>query len=202
MNRLIVFILAAILAGCESLPSQAPVETDPAVESRWQAHQQRLAALESWTLHGRMVLVAGDDGWTATIHWDQERQHYNLRFIAPLGQGTYELEGDTDSVTLLTADNRLLHAASPEALLQENLGWQIPVASLKYWVRGIPDPALSPGRLVLDDSGRLSRLQQSGWRISILRYREDRGLALPEKLFLKNRHFQLRLVIQDWQTTI
>lgn len=195
-------MLAVLLAGCESLHFIAPPETDPAVTAYWDVHQQRLSSLDAWTLHGRMVLVAGDDGWTATVHWDQDRQSYKLRFIAPLGQGTYELKGDAESVTLLTADNRLLHAGSPEALLQENLGWQIPLASLKYWIRGLPDPAVSAEDLTLDGTGRLSQLQQHGWRVKILRYQDVKGLDLPGKLFLKNEHFQVRLVIQDWQTAI
>lgn len=202
MNRLIVFILAAFLAGCESLPLITPAERDPAVTAYWDTHRQKLSALDAWTLHGRMVLVAGDDGWTATVHWDQDHKRYNLRFIAPLGQGTYELDGDADSVTLLTADNRLLHAGSPEALLQENLGWQLPLASLKYWIRGLPDPSASPDDLILDGTGRLSQLQQLGWRIEILRYQDVKGLDLPGKLFLENDRFQVRLVIQDWQMSI
>lgn len=201
MKRLGIILLAGFLVGCESLLI-TPAERDPSVAAYWDAHQQRLSALDAWILHGRMVLVAGDDGWTATVHWDQDRQRYNLRFIAPLGQGTYELEGDAESVTLLTADNRLLHAGSPETLLQENLGWQLPLASLKYWIRGLPDPAVSADDLTLDGTGRLSQLQQSGWRVRILRYQDVNGLDLPGKLTLKNEHFQVRLVIQDWQTAI
>ncbi|NIN34367.1 MAG: lipoprotein localization factor LolB, partial [Gammaproteobacteria bacterium] len=57
--------------------------------------------------------------------------------ISPLGRGTYQLNGDSQLVSLLTAENKLYQAETPEILLQNNLGWSVPVDGLKYWVKGI-----------------------------------------------------------------
>jgi len=135
------------------------------------------------------------------LQWDQDNQKYMLRFIAPLGQGTYQLSGDAGKVTLLTADNRVYQASDPEILLQDSLGWNVPLHGLQYWVRGVPEPGVTTDNLVLDDKGRMTELQQSGWRISISRYGEFDGRELPSKLLMQNDRFQLRLVVLGWKTT-
>jgi outer membrane lipoprotein LolB len=55
--------------------------------------------------------------------------------------------------------------------------------------------------VVFNNEGRISDMQQAGWRVSILRYVETGGYHLPGKLFMHNDRFKLRLVIQDWETT-
>ncbi|MGH8120912.1 MAG: lipoprotein insertase outer membrane protein LolB, partial [Gammaproteobacteria bacterium] len=77
----------------------------------------------------------------------------------------------------------------------------VPLHGLKYWVMGVPEPGIETDNLLLDDKGRMTDLQQSGWRISISRYSEFNGKELPSKLFMQNDRFQLRLVVLAWKTT-
>lgn len=162
---------------------------------------QDLYKLQQWSIQGHLAVQTGGEGWSATLHWDQDNQNYMLRFIAPLGQGTYQLSGDSGKVTLLTADNKVYQATDAESLLLDNLGWNVPLHGLKYWVRGVPEPGVATDNLLLDDKGRMTDLQQSGWHISISRYSEFGGKELPSKLFMQNDRFQLRLVVLDWKTT-
>jgi outer membrane lipoprotein LolB len=71
---------------------------------------------------------------------------------------------------------------------------------LKFWIKGIPEPGIAAENLLLDDQGRLTDMQQSGWRISISRYTDFNGTQLPSRLFMHNDRFQLRLVVDDWKT--
>jgi outer membrane lipoprotein LolB len=195
--RLLLLLLAMVLASCAG-----PSATLPAAVrmDSLSVRQGDLAKLSAWTIKGRLAIQTEQEGWTVTLHWVQDKEHYTLRFIAPLGQGTYELNGDVNTVSLLTADNQFLQADNPEKLMLDNLGWNVPLNGLKYWVRGLPEPDTIPDNLEVDDRGRITDLRQSGWNISILRYVSVAGIDLPDKLFMQNDRFKLRLVIQDWKT--
>ncbi|MGZ0843299.1 lipoprotein insertase outer membrane protein LolB, partial [Klebsiella pneumoniae subsp. pneumoniae] len=81
-------------------------------------------------------------------------------------------------------------AESPEALLEEQLGWRLPVSHLLWWVRGLPAPD-SKSRLTLDADSRLARLEQDGWQIEYTRYAEQNGYWLPERLKLHGQSLEV-----------
>ena len=192
-------LLTLLMVGCAGdivKESQEREDQESALASR---HNDALYAIDGWLLMGRIAYQAGGEGWTATLHWTQDQDLYNVRLIAPLGQGAYELRGNDDRVLLMTANNELLSATDPEKLLFDNMGWKVPLTGLRYWVRGVPEPDKEISNLVRDENGRITDMQQSGWRISFLRYTEGKVPELPEKIFMQNDRFQLRLVIQDWK---
>lgn len=193
-----VLILAAVLAGCAEI---SPLLVEQGTnQSVWERRQQILNDFDLWTITGRVAVQSGQEGWSATLHWEQDRDKYAMRFISPLGQGTYQLYGDNRKVSLLTADNKLYQASDPESLLMNNLGWSVPLHGLRYWVRGVPEPGIETENIIIDEQGRMTDLQQSGWRISISRYTELDGTDMPSKLFMTNDRFKLRIVVQDWKT--
>lgn len=198
MRFLSVLILATAVAGCAEI-SPVPVGQE-ADQSAWERHQKIINDLDLWTITGRVAVQTGEEGWSATLYWQQDRENYTMRFIAPLGQGTYQLNGDNRQVSLITADNKHFQASDPEDLLMDNLGWSVPVHGLRYWVRGVPEPGIETENIIIDEQGRMTDLQQSGWRISISRYTEQDGTDLPGKLFMSNDRFKLRIVVQDWKT--
>lgn len=198
MKRFLSLSLVALLAGCAevaTLPSAGEANV-----FAWDLRQQALSKLESWSIRGRVAVQTENEGWSATLHWDQRPASYKMRFIAPLGQGTYQLQGDEKLVSFLTAKNELYLADNPEKLLQNNLGWSVPLHGLKYWIKGVPEPGIENENLLVDDQGRMTDLRQSGWQISISRYTDFNGTQMPSKLFMQNDRIKLRLVIQDWQT--
>jgi len=192
-------LLAIVMAGCAEIPFLQS-EKGKLARDDTDARLNILYGLNTWALKGRIGIQTDKEGVTATLHWAQVGDRYQLRFIAPLSQGTYELRGNQQQVTLLTAKNERFIAKDPEQLLLDNIGWKIPLTGLHYWVRGLPEPGADIDNLVKDDKGRIKDMEQSGWRISILRYTKVNEFELPGKLFLQNDRFKLRLVIQDWQT--
>ena len=98
-----------------------------------------------------------------------------------------------------TSDGQVMSAADAESLLQQQMGWRLPLHNLRYWVRGIPVPATHKmPQLAFDETGRLARLRQAHWEISYPAYRQTNGLELPRKVFLENSEFNVRLVIDNW----
>ena len=83
-------------------------------------------------------------------------------------------------------------------MLEEQLGWQLPVSHLVWWVRGLPAPD-SKSKLTLDGDSRLASLDQDGWQVQYLSYTEQNGYWLPERLKLHGKDLDVTLVVKDWQ---
>lgn len=189
------------LSACTTLPVPSPAEPGTA-EALWQQRQLSLTAIQHWVVSGRLAILTPQTGWHIRVRWQQHADDYLIQLDAPLGQGAAELRGNVAGVTLRTADGEF-SAASAEALLEQRLGWQLPVSGLRYWVRGLPDAEAVTEHQTLDAAGRLTRLQQSGWDIEFRHYTAA-PLALPDKIFLVSRSvnpeaaLDIRLVIEQW----
>ncbi len=98
-----------------------------------------------------------------------------------------------------TANNKILTADDPETLMRENLGWSIPIEGLHYWLLGIPDPRSPIATLGLDNKGRMTDMEQAGWRIQVRGYMHTGDVELPAKLFLYTPRMHVRLAVQRWE---
>lgn len=201
LRTLLMIGLLALLAGCSSLFPRESLDGqgDPAA---WKAHKQTLAGLDAWQITGKVGIrsqIGGrSENGSATLFWLQRQDYYDIRLSGPLGRGAARLTGRPGQVELEAANQGRFQAESAEALLQEHLGWQLPVTHLLWWVRGLPAPD-SRSRLALDASSRLAQLEQDGWRVEYLRYAEHDGYWLPERLKLHGPDIDITLVVKDWQ---
>src|SRR5690606_34389191 len=101
-------------------------------------------------------------------------------------------------VTLDIAGQPTLTAESAEDLLEQQIGWRLPVEHLLWWVKGLPAPD-SPSRLQLNPDSQLARLTQAGWTVEYSRYQQVGGLILPQRLQLSGHDVLLTLVITRWE---
>jgi outer membrane lipoprotein LolB len=108
------------------------------------------------------------------------------------------MHGSNHNVVLRTSEDEVFTSNDPEALIQEHLGWRVPVAGLRFWAVGLYDPA-TPRVMQLDERGRISQLQQGGWDVDFRRYTLVNELELPDKIFLSNHELDVRLVIDRWE---
>src|SRR5512143_3466356 len=114
MKHLIVLLLLASLAGCAVTPPRTPAASP---EQAWQERQQQLQPLKLWQLTGRLAIQSGDDGFSATLIWRQENEKYRMQLVAPLGQGSLQLEGDDQKVELRTSDGKSAVSSDPDTLI-------------------------------------------------------------------------------------
>jgi outer membrane lipoprotein LolB len=193
----LVFSLITLLAGCAGLTSRESVEGqgDP---QQWQAHKAKVAALDGWQISGKVGIRAPKDSGSGTLFWLQRQDYYDIRLSGPLGRGAARLTGREGDVLLEVANQGRYQAESPEALLEEQLGWRLPVSHLFWWVRGLPAPD-SRSRVTLDSDSQLARLEQDGWQLQYLTYTEQDGYRLPERIKLHGTDLDITLVIKDWQ---
>lgn len=196
--RAILLIFAACaLAGCARIPAGTGL-----APPSWEARQDDLLRLRSWTLKARIAVRYDDEAATASLFWTQREDEYQLRAAAPLGGGAYLLEGRAGAALLRGPGQELERAGDAETLLLRRLGWRLPVSHLTYWVRGLPSPALPVTALALDGENRLGALEQGGWALQYQDYVSVEGRQLPRRLTLRNisrsRH-SASLSIRRWE---
>lgn len=182
-----------LLAGCAT-PRQG-VEL-PEFES-WEQRNAVLGGLRDWEFIGRIAVKAGDEGFNGKFNWAQQDDAFKATVAGPLGIGTVRIEGEDRTVTLTDKDGEKTVLQDVESELRYRYGWTIPVASLRYWTLGIPDPSMAAAT-EFDADGRVSRLEQSDWVVEISRYREGGGQQMPRILSATNANTRVRLVIDRW----
>lgn len=197
MRNLLLPALVLLLAGCAGLGPQESIE-GPGNKEDWATHKARLSEIDGWQISGKIGIRAPQDSGSGTLFWLQRQDYFDIRLSGPLGRGATRLTGRPDAVALEVAGQGRFEAESPEALVENQLGWQLPVSNLLWWVRGLPAPD-SRSRIALDANGRLANLQQDGWDIQYLGYSEEDGYALPSRIKLAGRDLQITLVVKDWQ---
>ncbi len=197
VHHLLVFSLIALLAGCAGLTSKEALGGEGDAQS-WQAHKQRISSLDAWQINGKVGIRAPKDSGSGTLFWLQRQDYYDIRLSGPLGRGAARLTGRPGEILLEVANQGRYQAASPEQLLQDQLGLNLPVSHLLWWIRGLPSPD-SKSRLNLDGQSHLAQLSQDGWYVEYLSYAEQNGFWLPERIKLSGFDLQVTLVIKDWQ---
>ncbi|HAJ93042.1 MAG TPA: outer membrane lipoprotein LolB [Gammaproteobacteria bacterium] len=182
------------LAGLLTVLLMAGCATTPAPRS-----SQSAAAITAWQLNGRVSLTRGEEGWHAGLYWQEQIDTFYLKISGPLGQGGFQLNGDARGVVLVDADGQTFTAPDADALLVQVTGWQLPVRGLRYWIRGLPEPATGKAQLTRDEAGQLLRLEQSGWIVKYQRYQYVGDVLLPDKLQLLHDDISVRIVVDQWE---
>ncbi|WP_251978327.1 lipoprotein insertase outer membrane protein LolB [Salinicola avicenniae] len=186
-------LLSAWLAGCAS---QAPTPDMPRQPDDWQNQQPALEALTHWNLAGKVGLRTPEDSTSANLDWQQAPTHYRMLISGPFGAGRSVLEGRDRRVTLTTGDGTF-EAASPEALMMQQLGWSLPISALDYWIKGLPAPG-APHQVTADEFGFPDTLRQAGWDIDYRAWTYAGGLWLPSRLVMTYDDIRATLVVNRW----
>ncbi|NBA94941.1 lipoprotein insertase outer membrane protein LolB [Pseudomonas sp. R5(2019)] len=197
LRYVITFSLIALLAGCAGLGPREALEGHGNPQ-QWRAHKAHLTQLDGWQISGKVGIRAPKDSGSGTLFWLQRQDYYDIRLSGPLGRGAARLTGRPGQVVLEVANQGRYEAPTPEALLEEQLGWNLPVSHLVWWVRGLPAPG-SKSKLTLDGESRLAHLEQDDWSVEYLSYTEQNGYWLPERIKLHGRDLDVTLVVKDWQ---
>jgi outer membrane lipoprotein LolB len=196
-RHLMLFSLITLLAGCAGLTSREALEGQGDAQS-WQAHKQRISLVDAWQINGKVGIRAPQDSGSGTLFWLQRQDYFDIRLSGPLGRGAARLTGRPGDIQLEVANQGRYQAESAEQLLREQLGLNLPVSHLFWWIRGLPSPD-SKSRLNLDSQSHLAQLHQDGWHVEFLSYAEQNGFWLPERIKLSGFDLQVTLVIKDWQ---
>lgn len=157
-------------------------------------------APESFDLSGRVLVSYEGRAFSSNLRWQHLPERDEIWLLTPLGQALGHIASDADGATFTGADRKQYRGAGVEGLTRQALGWELPLTRLQYWVRGEVAPDTTPQGVERDDAGRLTRLAQNEWQISIAHYPPDENGGLPRRLELRRGADQtIRLVIDAWR---
>ena len=192
MGRMLrLVLLGTFLSNCAIAP--------PASEnSDWSRQRDQLQKLNSWELRGRVNVRYDNESHTPRIIWLQQNVDYNIRLWGTFNAGATEIVGRPGFVTMEN-DGQMLSANSPEDLILEQLGYELPVSQLNYWIKGLPAPD-SEAQLAFNELNQLTTIQQADWTINLSDMRQYGALSLPRRVELTRPRnaIRLRFIGLDW----
>ncbi len=198
-NFLLLSILLISLTACTTItPRPSAQFVTSQTSSVWQSQQNQISLISNWTIHGRIAVQMAQRGGSVSVFWKQQGQSYLMELFGPLGAGAVYLNGAPGHIVLTNSKGEKLQAATPEKLLQQELGWNLPVTNLHYWIRGIPAPGFTLTRS-FNNQGQLSQLQQDGWQINYLTYLTANNISLPQNIILIGQGLVIKIIIDNWQ---
>ncbi|MFT4887280.1 MAG: outer membrane lipoprotein LolB [Pseudohongiellaceae bacterium] len=186
-------LLLSLLSACSSLAPPAERSSD------WVRQRSALQELDSWQLRGRVNVRYNDESDTPSIQWMQQNAEYHIRLWGTFNVGTTVIVGRPSYVTLEQGGD-VITASSPEDLILQQLGYELPVSYLEYWIKGIPAPG-SRSNLRFNALNQLIALTQDGWTVSYFDPRQYGNLSLPRRVDVTRNQddIRLRFFRLNWQ---
>jgi outer membrane lipoprotein LolB len=188
----VLLLLTLLLGACGSIAPPA------GSNDNWNRHSRQLQALDHWQLRGRVNVRYYDENHTPRIQWQQMDEQYHIRLWGTFNAGNTEIEGRPGRV-VMEQDGEVLSAESPEDLILQQLGYELPVSYLEYWIKGLPAPQ-GEADLQFDELNQLLAINQQGWTVQYSDMRQYGEVALPRRVevFRLNDEVRLRFVGLDW----
>lgn len=184
-----------VLAGCRTAPPLPAPGAPP-----WETRRPELQSREHFELKGRVAVAAAGAGFNARLRWAQDGNRARLALEGPLGAGAVHIDAAGSDLDIVTASGARLTNDAAHAELDARLGFDPPLASLRYWILGVPDPALPAAETLDPVRQHLTRLEQDGWRIDYGGYVAVGSEWLPARLTLERADVRVKLLVDDWHS--
>lgn len=182
-------VLLLVLAGCAGWKKPVPVAIGT---------QEDRLALSHWRMEGRIAVRTSQDAFQANLQWEHERKQDRVQVSGPFSQGAYSIVLQDDLIFIRDSSGNSRSSRNIPELLQQELGFAVPLSSLRYWVLGIPEPSESPRYVLYDEAGVLRRLRQHDWMLDFQSFVQVRDFLLPQKVAAQGRDIRLKLFVDDW----
>jgi outer membrane lipoprotein LolB len=157
------------LAGCASVKPQGPSTSNAATAVTTQT---------SRAYHGRFAIQYNDQNGQqrnayGNFSWQETGDTVTLQLRNPLGQTLAIVTSSPASATLELPNRQPLTADNVSTLMQNALGFALPVEGLRYWLQPSPAPT-SRAKTEKDPEqpSRFKEITQDGWTIDYLAYAE------------------------------
>jgi outer membrane lipoprotein LolB len=171
------FAAAAVvaLAGCASVKPQGPSTSNAATAVTAQtsrAYQGRFAVQYN-DRYGQQRNAYGN------FSWQETGDTVTLQLRNPLGQTMAIVTSSPASATLELPNRQPLTADNVSTLMQNALGFALPVEGLRYWLQPSPAPtSLARTEKDPEQPARLKQITQDGWTIDYLAYADAPAIGV------------------------
>ena len=191
VSKFFLIALGIILSKCSTT-------TIDLSDHNWQVQRALLEKTSDWQFRGRVSVRYQNESYTPRIQWQQQGDNYRIRLWGTFNAGNTLIIGEPKLVTM-ERDGDSITANTPEELVLDNLGYELPISYLEFWVRSLPAPG-SDAELDFSDQNHLATIKQDGWEIAYLDMRQFDGVTLPRSVEITRalNDIRLRFVGLSW----
>ncbi len=187
-----------LLAACASVAPSRGFDAGETAASRH--YTGRFSA--NYVRYGR------DEGVQGSFRWEEQGRNVRLDLLSPLGQTLAVVTATPSGATLDLPNKPPRNAPEVDSLLEEALGFALPVAGMRDWLHGHP-AAGRPANATRDAQGRLATLAQDGWSVRYVAWQDppfgtQNTAARPRRIDLEREGgatpLSVKLVIDPEET--
>jgi outer membrane lipoprotein LolB len=186
---------AVVLAGCASVQPQGPSTSNAATA---------VTAQTTRAYHGRFSIQYNDQNGQqrnayGNFTWRENGDTVTLELRNPLGQTLAIVTSSSASATLELPNKPPLTADNVSTLMQNALGFALPVEGLRYWLQ----PSVAPTSKAKTENdpqqdSRLKQIQQDGWTIDYLAYADAPATGVKRVNLARNEPpLDIKLVLDQ-----
>jgi len=188
----VIAALTGILLSCSGV-----TRMDAPVISEWDARQATLQSLSEWEFTGSINVRDAEEAQSSRIRWRQKNELYRINLWGTFNIGATEINGRPGEVRIEQEGEDPIITETPEQLLYDRIGYELPVTELNFWIKGIPAPGLSE-QLNFAENQQLLSFVQAGWRIDYLGYTNFGQQTLPTRIRVQKPPLRLDLIRLNW----
>jgi len=170
--------LSLLLGGCAGIPTHDTAQAG--------AGQQRTYH-EDIEFSGRLLVLyqqnEKEQALPGNFEWKQNKDSTLVTLLSQFGQIVATITVDADGATLVQAKQPPKHARDLDSLMDETLGWPMPIAGMRDWLQGFVRNARGERTAVA--TGNDATLPSDGWQLRYASWQDD--FSLPKRIDL-NRY--------------
>jgi outer membrane lipoprotein LolB len=198
--RLTFSLACLMLASCATFKAPVSEEQLKKEPAAWAKQQQERQQINTWEIRGRLGVQTENNGGSMDIIWKQADDEYSIRLIAPLGSGSYLIQGNSAFVEVRYPDGETKIIDNLDDVFASTLNVELPANAIKDWIRGMPASALTVNSIRWNEQGLLHKIKQSGWNVEMTNYNGNK-ILLPHSIYLTRDdrpELDIRLVLRQW----
>ena len=158
--------------------------------------------LNQWDLTAKFSVSTAEGTESGSIRWILNPDEERLDVLSPTGSVVAQLTMTETEARLKTDDSETV-AKDAETLFQEVMDLSLPVAALRYWVRGLDAPDLPLESVEKDGEGRITVLTQDGWQLAyngnVSIESGSHRFEVPRRLTATRGDIEIRWASTEWQ---
>ena len=158
--------------------------------------------LNQWDLTAKFSVSTKEGTESGSIRWILNSDEERLDILSPTGSVVAQLTM-TETEARLKTDDRETVAEDAETLFREVMNLSLPVAALRYWVRGLDAPDLPLESVEKDGEGRITDLTQDGWQLAyngnVSIESGSHRFEVPRRLTATRGDIEIRWASTEWQ---
>ncbi|MFZ6759839.1 lipoprotein insertase outer membrane protein LolB [Undibacterium sp. Ji50W] len=186
--------------GCASLNSQTQAPATAATSTNIANNRQYQPQIQ---ISGKISIQYQQAGKLQSLpgsfEWEQDTHGTRITLLSQLGQIMARINQNELMATLELNDKSTRSASDLDQLLQETLGWSLPVTGLRDWLQGF---VAIDGKRAIAVKAEDQTLNIQGWKLRYASWHEQP--SFPERIDLQRYTEQagdvsIRVVVKEWK---